>query len=167
MFSKLSGLKQVCWNRSSEKGYCGTQWHQCINLKKDSIKILGIHFSYNKKLEQEKNFEFDISKIVNVLKLWRIRNLAIEGKIIIFKTLAISKLVPLVSVASIPLFTIEQVNIIKKNFMWQGKKLRIKHSTLLDTYELGGFKDTDISLQYSWVRQLFEKNCHEWKIIPL
>ena len=37
---------------------------------------------------------------------------------------------------SIPGFIIEQLNIIKKNFIWQGKK---KNKTL---YELGGLKDT-------------------------
>lgn len=29
---------------------------QCIDLKKDSLKILGEQFLYNKKLEQEKFF---------------------------------------------------------------------------------------------------------------
>ena len=43
-----------------------------------------MHFSYNKKLEQEKNFECHIVKIENVLKLWKMRDLSIEGKIKIF-----------------------------------------------------------------------------------
>ena len=44
-FSKISGLKL---NMS------GTLQHamQCINLNKETVKILGIHFSYNKKLEE-------------------------------------------------------------------------------------------------------------------
>ena len=39
--------------------------------------------------------------------LWRMRDLAIEGKITIFKTLANSKIVFLVSIASVQVFTIE------------------------------------------------------------
>ena len=63
----------------------------CIDLTEDIIKILDIYFSYNEKLEQEKNFLNHIVKIQNILKLWKLRNLTIEGRIIVFKSLAISK----------------------------------------------------------------------------
>ena len=46
---------------------------ECIDLTSDALKILGIYFSYNKKLKQEKNF-FYIVKIQNILKLWKLRN---------------------------------------------------------------------------------------------
>ena len=62
---------------------------ECIDLTNNSIKILGIHFSYNKKFENEENFIELIKKIENVLKIWRIRNLTVQGKITTFKTLAI------------------------------------------------------------------------------
>ena len=29
---------------------------KCLNLTKETVKILGVHFSYNKKLEHEVNF---------------------------------------------------------------------------------------------------------------
>ena len=53
---------------------CGME---CIDLTKSSIKILGIHFSYNKKIENQVNFVKLIKKIKNVLKIWRLRNLII------------------------------------------------------------------------------------------
>ena len=59
---------------------------ECTDLTKNSVKILGIHFSYNKKIEIEENFIMLIKKIENVLKIWRIRNLTVQGKITIFKT---------------------------------------------------------------------------------
>ena len=65
---------------------CGME---CIDLTKYSMKILGIHFSYKKKIEDEENFIKHIKKIEDVLKIWRIRNLAVQGKITIFKTSAI------------------------------------------------------------------------------
>ena len=61
----------------------------CIDLTEDVIKILGIYFSHNKKLELETNFLNHIAKIQNILKLWKLRNLTIEGRIIVFKSLAI------------------------------------------------------------------------------
>ena len=53
----------------------------CIDLTKKTIKILGIHFSYNKKLETEENFIRHVRKIETVLKLWGMGNLTVEGKI--------------------------------------------------------------------------------------
>ena len=40
----------------------------CIDLMEDVIKIFGIYFSYNKKLEQEKNFLNHIVKIQNIYR---------------------------------------------------------------------------------------------------
>ena len=63
----------------------------CVNLHEDTIKILRIHYLYNKQLENDKNFKKHTAKIENVLKLWRARNLSLEGKITVFKSLALSK----------------------------------------------------------------------------
>ena len=45
-------------------------------------------------------------------------------------------------------------------FIWNGKKPKIKHTTLINEYQDGGLKDVDIeakirSLQLGWVRRLF------------
>ena len=68
---------------------------ECVNLKTNTIKILGIHFSYNRSLENDENYRRYIIKIEKLLKLWRMRQLTIEGEILIFKTLAISNVVHL------------------------------------------------------------------------
>ena len=54
---------------------------ECTDLTKKSVKILGIHFSYNKKIENEENFIKLIKKIENVLKIWRLRNLTVKAKL--------------------------------------------------------------------------------------
>ena len=43
---------------------------RCANLHEDTIKILGIHYSYNKQLENDKNLKKCIAKSENVLKQW-------------------------------------------------------------------------------------------------
>ena len=60
----------------------------------------------------------------------------------------------------------------KKKFIREGEKPKLKHSALRNTYILGGLKDLNIfykiiSGQCSWLRRLFNENCHEWKIIAL
>ena len=69
---------------------CGIQ---CVGLVSDTIKILETHFSYNEKLKVERNFCLIIANIQRVLKLWKLRNITLEGKILIFKTFALSKVI--------------------------------------------------------------------------
>ena len=75
---------------------------KCVNLKVNTIKILRIHFSYINKLNMEKNFLTAISNIQNVLKIWCMRSLTLEDKIIIFKTLVLSKIVHLCLILVVP-----------------------------------------------------------------
>ena len=77
---------------------CGME---CIDFTDDVIKVLGIYFSYNKKIEQKKNFLNHIVKIQIILKFLKLRNLAIEGRIAVFKSLAISKVIHLALVTDI------------------------------------------------------------------
>ena len=47
---------------------------ECIDLTEDAIKIVGIFFSYNKKLEQKENFLSNFVEFKNILKLWKLRH---------------------------------------------------------------------------------------------
>ena len=44
---------------------------ECVNLRNNTIKILGIHFPYNGSLENDENYRRYIMKIEKLLKLWR------------------------------------------------------------------------------------------------
>ena len=55
-----------------------------------------------------------IKKIQNILKIWRMRDLTLEGKVTIFKSLAISKIVHLALVINIPVSTIDLLIKIQK-----------------------------------------------------
>ena len=52
---------------------------QCVDLVLDTIKIFGTHFSYNEKLKEESKFCLIIANTQRVLKLWKLRNLNLEG----------------------------------------------------------------------------------------
>ena len=74
---------------------CGVEY---IGLMFNAIKILGVYYSYDKNLENQENFINLMLKIEKLLRLWRMRNVSIAGKITVFKTLAISKIVHVVLV---------------------------------------------------------------------
>ena len=75
---------------------------KCVDLWKDTITISGVHFPYNKTKQDEKNLWETVTKIKNILKIWRMRSLTFEDKIIIFKILAISKIVYLSMMIKVP-----------------------------------------------------------------
>ena len=75
---------------------------KCIDLRNETIKILGVYFSYNQEIKDDKNFYNIIANIQGALNLWRIRNLTLEGRIVLFKTFAISKIVFLALLTKIP-----------------------------------------------------------------
>ena len=81
---------------------------RCIDLVSNIVKIVGIYYSYSDKLEIQENFKEHIIKIEKVLRTWRMRDLPIAGKITVFKTLAISKIVHLALVKTIPKSVIQE-----------------------------------------------------------
>ena len=161
-FSNFSGLKPnktkceiagIGVLNGVQVALCGMK---CVNLNNETVKILGVHFSYNKNLEQDKNFCEHIAKIESILNLLRMRQLTLEGRITAFRSLAVSKVIHLLLLHE---NTIDLLYKIEKKFIWQGKKAKIKHSTLCNGYEKGGMKNVNLrnkitSMQCSWVKKL-------------
>ena len=57
-----------------------------------------------------------------------------------------------------------------REFIWNGKRAKIKHSSLIGEYRDGGLKDVDVdakilSLKISWIRKLKDSNFHPWKVL--
>ena len=82
-FSSFSGLRSnftkckiagIGVLKSVNVALCGMK---CLDLTKECIKILGVHISYNRKLQDNKNFCDTIKNISNSIKLWRVRHLSL------------------------------------------------------------------------------------------
>ena len=69
----------------------------------------------------------------NVLNFWRMRNITLEGKIIIIKTLAVSKIVYLILITSFSKQLIEDIQRIQKAFIWNNLTPKTKHETLCNS----------------------------------
>ena len=131
------------------------------------------YYWFDKNLENEENFIINlVLKIEKLSRLWRMRNLSVAGKITVFKTLAISKIVHLALVKVIPNLVILEPDKIKKDFIWKNGNPKIKQDTLCKGYENGSSKNVDImfkiiSLQCSWVERLYDSSIHDWKLLIL
>ena len=93
---------------------CGMK---CIDLRNEVIKILGVYFLYNQKIKDDKKFCNIISIIQRVVNLWRMSNLTLEGRIAVFKTLAISKIFFLALLNKIPHDVVKELEKIQKSFL--------------------------------------------------
>ena len=120
-FSKFSGLKpnktkcEIAGIGTLKMVQVALYGMRCNDLVSNIVKILGIYYSYNEKLEIPENFKRRIIKIEKILRICRMRDLSIAGKITVFKTLAISKIVHLALVKTIPNSIIQELGKIKKN----------------------------------------------------
>ena len=164
--SEIAGIRAL---KRVQVAVCGMR---CIDLCNEVIKILGTYFSYNSRVKEECNFLKIISNVQSGLNLWQYRNLTLEGQIVVFKSLAISKIVFQALIAPVPTHVIKALETIQTSFLWNNSNPKIKHKTLCKRYENGGLKNVDIrnkvnSLQSSWVKKLYDDCFHEWKIIPL
>ena len=113
--------------KSVKVAVCGMK---CVGLCKDTLRITGVHFSYNKAKQDEKNVLETLSKIQNVLKIWIMRGLTLEGKIIVFKTLAISKILYLSMMIRVPTEIIVELKKIQKQLILPTKP-KIKQYLLI------------------------------------
>ena len=96
----------------------GLKWHSLErNVLILNVKIVSVHFSYSKNLEQDKNFCEHIVKIESILNLLRMRQLTLEGRITVFRSLAVSKVIHLLLLHK---NTIDLLYKIEKNFIWLG-----------------------------------------------
>ena len=100
------------------------------------------------------------------------RRLTLEGKIVIFKTIAISKIVFQAFITTVPKHIFNELKKIQNAFFWNNSSPKIKHETLCNDYKAGGLKNVDIpskiiALQCSWIRRLYDNSFHEWKLILL
>ena len=143
---------------------CGMK---CTDLRNEAIKILGVYFSYNQKIKDDKNVYNISSNIQRVLNLWRMRNLTLEGRIVVFKTLAISKIVFLALLTKIHHQAVKELEKIQKSFLWKDSSLKIRHETTCKEHKDDGLKNVDIlykivRLQCFWIQTLYNNSFHEW-----
>lgn len=117
------------------------------------------------------NFNKQITEIKKMIKSWCRRNLTVLGRITILKSLIISKLTYLLLCLPNPPETfINTLNTIFFEFIWQSNTDRVKRDIMIQNYENGGVKMTNVflfmkSLKVSWIRRLSVTNSKWYKLL--
>ena len=96
-----------------------------VNINCNAIRTLGIFNSYDNDLEDKLNFLDKLKSVKGAMKTWEHRGLSLEGKILIFKSLALSKLLCASTMKCQIRKILYQINLMHKNFIWNEKELRL------------------------------------------
>ena len=148
---KLGGLRDNGITLCKELNLDWTQQFTSLGIVYDINKFNNI---------TDLNIEIKLGEIHKLIGLWNARNLTPYGKIMIIKSLLISKVTHIL--LSLPSPTIELMNKLEKlfqNFLW-GKKTQKFRKEIMETLPvLGGLKLTNlriffISLKLSWIKGL-------------
>ena len=179
IFGKHSGLQL---NRNKTEGLWIGKLKNCtdqicqINWAKKPIKALGVYFCLDNQKSLELNWGDKIKTCENIIKKWLKRNLTFFGKIKVIKTFIMPKFVYLAQSIVVPKNIIKQIDSLIYNFLWHGKREKIKRekikrTTLIGQKEHGGLEMCDThtffySLKLKWINNLKIKEAANWKVLP-
>ena len=70
----------------------------------------------------------------------------------------------------VPKGIITELKVIQKNFIWRGRKPKIKHSILIGDCVDGGLKDNYMEMKFEalkifWIKRLADNSSNPWKAI--
>ena len=144
IFQQFSSLKlnldksHACWigvAKGKSETPINCHW---VNLQMDKIVVLGTYYSYDLLLVEKYNLLNLVSAVNECINMWGCRGLTLAGRILIFKSLALSKVLYTCTMTNFTKDFIKQLEDLRKNFIWNGKRPKIKHSTLIADYVVGG-----------------------------
>lgn len=170
-FGRYSGLKlnidktEGAWIgslRNNQTKPLGIKWPDT------PLRILGVYVSYNKDECNKLNFEDKIQKCKQLINSWIPRNLTLIGKSIIIRTFIISQFLYATSAIDIPDKYVSEIENLIYNFIWSGKKPKIRREILRQSTENGGLNVPDIKTmlevnKVKWIQKYEFAEYHVWK----
>ena len=103
-----------------------------------------------------------------VLNIWNLKGLSTLGRVLIVKSLAISRWIYLLSMLPIPSSNcMDKIKDLLYEFIWNNKKDKIKRKVMNQDHTLKGCKMINITIQnkalkLSWIPCIFENNDYFW-----
>ena len=163
-FFKLSGLKisisktKAIWFGNN----CKNLGKLCPNLNLDwvnNFRLLGVDFD-NDLDNMKVNFDNKIQEIKKLLNVWIYRTMSVYGKIVVIKTLGLSKLSHLAIVLpSLNKKDLKSLESLFFDFIWGKKVPKVSKEHVKLPEKKGGLGLPDVekfwkSLKFSWLRRL-------------
>ena len=161
-FSKISGLevnksKSECMLLEYEMGFAGLSDDFLGIPVVNNLKILGHFHGKDKIICDYQNFFSKLTKMENIIKMWKQRHLTIIGKNVLITALINSSFIFNAQIEIPPPDFLKLVDQINKNFLWGGVA-KIAHNSLIADYDQGGIRYKDLDCFISAVNIKFLLN---------
>ena len=88
------------------------------------------------------------------INMWGCRGLTLAGRILTFKSLALSKVLHTCTMTNFTKDFTKQLEDLRKNFIWNRRRPKINHSTLIGDHVDGGYRDVHIGTKLSLLRTI-------------
>ena len=142
-----------------------------IHWSSDPVKTLGVYFGHDINAVEKLNWENKISKATTCLKKWQSRKLSLTGRILLAKTFGISQFIYIASSSNSSHMYIKAINKLLFNFVWKGKRDKIKRTTMMAERQDGGLNMPDFSIKdkaikVSMLSKIIQPGNEKWKILP-
>ena len=175
LFSKCSGLeinseKTECMLLGNQVSLSAMDVISSKNIRiKDTVKILGLYFTYNESQRKKLNFDEILKSIKEKLQRWKWRDLTILGRIQIVKTFVIPLFMYRASLICVQKDTVIEVNRLLFQFIWKGKD-KVKRLSLVGDIDKGGLKAPHVesiikSQRIMCCKKFADDQQSNWKII--
>lgn len=123
------------------------------------ITTLGVTISNDPIIISKSNFDSRIQVMTDILNIWLTRNLSLNGKVTILKSLALPIVQYPASCLPITFEITKSIETQISKFLWKHKTPKVKHSTIIQSIEDGGIKAPDFKSivkanRISWVKRI-------------
>lgn len=138
---------------------------------KTQVSYLGIKICKNQKERIDLNYLPLIDKIQNKFNSWLIRDLSLNGRILLSKAEGLSRLSYTAMVLDTPKSCISQVNKKMYNFIWKNKLHYLNRDILGNLFNQGGLNAIDFGVsnvvfKIKWIQNCIKSNNQLWYYIP-
>ena len=143
-----------------------------LTITRKPFKLLGVWFSKDKQEMLSKNLEEKYENMVKILNIWFSRNLSVDGKIVVLKSLVLSLILNTISVVYVPQHVINKIDKLFFDFLWGKGKVMVKRSTIIAKVEVGGLNMLDFhsmvsAIKIMWVKRILG-NCNvKWNNLSM
>ena len=143
-----------------------------ISWIRHCFKTLGTIFTLNYKDTATLNINHKIKIVKDIINAWQARSLSLHGKITVVKSLVIPQIQLLASTLSLDHKTVNELDTLLFNFIWNNGKPLIAKNTLIQPIHLGGLKMVSVSeviktTQIMWIKRLANPTEAKWKVLSL
>ncbi|CAG5992955.1 unnamed protein product [Menidia menidia] len=142
--------------------YCGeevqTPGRWDFQHAEQSVRVLGVQLGVKQTAARDAVWERQLQGVTTILGLWRMRDLTLNGKVVVTNALVMSRLNHAMAVYDLPSDVVTKLDNSRVTFLWKSSRNLVAHKTLIWERTRGGLNLVDLkSKNYAFKIKLIRK----------